>query len=396
MRIVLMPILSLLLLTGSLVVLPSIHAEEITVDELISRYEATFTKLQSWDVTFATGPISLWDDWAPKHPQRLRWRKFGEFERKDVHEHFSLIPVFQKEGQETELKSPTKILISPQAEYTDGSKLWRFSGDPQNAKNLVDIIDQKGFHAEIRPVLKENILWGFPYSSFNFSLLIGDRAYLISQILREFRTEIISSQTIDDRTLITTRSYYPSSDDENTKNFVQISFDSSIGYSPRQIIFPVNFGAQDVNVPIDYSVRNFVDYHSSENGAFFPVKIELCVTKNIEDLENPTMMGKLAVLDIKLNEPVEVPEIEFPPGVVVTVEESGNFKNYLWGEDNKPTKLLTTEDYEAAKKKYEKRQKATPALPSHSISPWRIAGMIFGAILVLWGIRLSLKEKRKP
>ena len=104
-------------------------------------------------------------------------------------------------------------------------------------------------------------------------------------------------------------------------------------------------------------MRDFVEYHSSEDGAFFPVKIESNGVSDINKLDTPIKFGKVAVSNIILNKPVDIPAIEpeFPPGLVVIVEEPEKLTSYIWGEDGKPLKVLTQADYKAAE---ETRRKA--------------------------------------
>jgi hypothetical protein len=148
-----------------------------------------------------------------------------------------------------------------------------------------------------------------------------------------------------------------------------------------------------VNHPIFYLVRDFVEYYHSEDGALFPIKIIGSVTQNIDLLTNLEPTGKVAVLDISLNKEVEIPPIEFPPGVVVAVQEGEEHISYLWGKNNKPLKKLTSDDYELIKKEYEKNSNRTKN--PHVFSYTRIILFIAGIIMILLAIFLKRKNIKK-
>jgi len=329
-----------------------VSAQEITKDELIAAYENSFASLHSFDVTYATGNIARWEDWKPKstHQQQFRWRKSGDIERLDECEYIDDVVVSRDTDQGNGEESMVKMLIPAYSRYTDGSKYWRLYGDISKAEGI-DLIDQKGLVAEIRFLANDDILSAFPYRDFYFSLFSDEHKQwcLITQILKEFRTEIIDRRQNGNDTIVTTRSFPPSMG-ENSKHFVQISFDSSVGYMPRQLIFTFEAKSTVGAGPLLYLVKDFVEYHVSEDGAFFPVKIQSCFTEDINKLEDRTVTGRVAVSSITVNQPIDVPAIEFPPGVIVVVDEGPEkFESYIWGQDNKPQKVLTEDDYKAAK-----------------------------------------------
>ena len=178
-------------------------------------------------------------------------------------------------------------------------------------------------------------------------LLLDRFTYWMPEILREFRTEIIDYKQDRDSIIITTRSYFPSAE-RNPKHFIQISFDSSVGYNPIQMVRPFTDDAGEVQM---YLIRDFIEYYSPEEGVFFPVKIEASVANDIDKLDERTTTGRMGVSSITVNKPVDIPPVEFPPGVVVAVVyESGKTTPYIWGEDNQPLKILTRDDYRAAKR----------------------------------------------
>jgi len=323
-----------------------VPAQEMTTEELAAAYEKTFAKLQSWDISYASGHISNWDDWKFTGNQQHRWRKSGKIERAEM---------TKRIGSES-------VPIS--VHYTDGTKQWWLRGDSDKAEGI-DLLDQKGLHAEIN-LMTDVVFSAFPYHNFTFTLSIADRivddsmygsTYSIAQILKDFRTKIIDRRQDGNATIITTRSYLPSAE-KNSKHFIQLSFDSSVGYLPKQVVYPRRIvsgkiGEEEIPAePFYYTVNNFIEYHTSEDGAFFPVKISTCRTDDINKLDNLTITGKVAVSAINLNQPVDIPEIVFPPGVIVIVTEPETEKltSYIWGENNKPLKVLTQADYDAAER----------------------------------------------
>jgi hypothetical protein len=353
----------------------SLCAQEMTKDELASAYEKTFAKLWSWDITYASGHVSEWDGWKFSGQEQSRWRKSNNIERLD----------------ETKYNGGESVPTS--AHYTDGSKKWWIYGDPGKAEGI-SLFDQKKLHAQINPKTN-SALSVFPYSTFKFTLNIGDRivgdvlytsTYTVAQILKDFRTEIIDRQREGNATIITTRSYLPSAN-ENPKHFIQISFDSSVGYNPRQIAYPSNTVFAPT-IPVTdqlfyYVVNDFIEYHTSEDGVFFPVKISTGLIDDINKLGNHGITGKVAVTSITLNQPVDVPEIVFPPGIVVIVEDpeaEERLTSYIWGEDNKPLKVLTQADYDAAAEEYESRMNT---LPKAQMSTTRIVLIVLGIIFII-------------
>ena len=379
------------------IVVPS--QEEMTLEELIVAHEKSFANLRSLDITYASGHVTLWDGWRPKpnadihNLQPTRWRKSGDVERKDRAEYVGDVPVFDGNNRR-DANTPSTIQgvsVPQHAEYTDGSKLWRFSGDPNRTEHIGLLEPGKGF-GEIRPIPHHAILLGFPYYTFCLSLSIDNQIYSIAQVLRKFRTEIVDRKQTGNGLIITTRSYLPSVRND-PRRFIQISFDSSVGYFPRQIVVPfsADLGETDdvARIPY-YGVRDFIEYHPSGDGAFFPVKMIRSQTDDINKLEDLEPIGKTAALSIVLNQPVDVPAIEFPPGAIVVVEEAGEFISYIWGEQNEPLKVLTQEDYEEAARN---RQANLP--PREGISPLRIGLTILGMMLVAVAIwRLYAKDTK--
>jgi len=365
-----------------------VSAQGITIDELVAAYEKSFARLHSWDVTYATGHVSEWDGWEPKparQPQ-IRWRKSGDIERHDRTEYVDDVPLMQHDtDQGDEKKSDRRITVPSSVDYTDGSKWWRLYGDlSKSTAEDFDLLNQKGLVAEIRFITRGDILSVFPYYVFDFSLVIGERKqwYSITQILKEFRTEIIDRRQNGNDIIITTRSYLPSAKD-NPKHFIQISFDSSVGYQPRQLIFPLNTETAN-GMNFFYVVRDFVEYHASEDGAFFPLKIKSSATENINKLDNLKTSGRIAVSSITINQPVDIPAIEFPPGLIVVVEEEPEkFVSYIWGADDKPLKVLTDADYKAAEAT---RKQWSP--PKAQISTTRIICIVIGILLIITAFAL--------
>lgn len=138
-----------------------------------------------------------------------------------------------------------------------------------------------------------------------------------------------------------------------------------------------------------YRVRDFIQYHSSDDGAFFPVKITASQTDDINELEGLEIIGKTATLSIILNQPVEVPPLEFPPGAIVVIEEEGEFTSYIWGEDGKPLKVLTKADFEAAA---ENRQVSLP--PRRGMTTFQIILMVIGIVMIITPFVLrALRQK---
>ncbi len=375
--------------------------EAVTVEDIVSAYEKSFATLQSWDVVYATGHVSQWDEWKPKGLKKFRWRKTGKWERIDSEKLAGeAIPRFggaSEEKADHNSNGPDGTVSPPSVEYTDGTKLWRLSGE-LTAENLegIDLLHQKGLHAEIRPVERKDILLGFPYPHFLFSIIVDKRAYLLPQILRDFPTEIIKTEIKSGETLVTTRSYLVDSDTATkTKHFVQITFDSSFDYHPRQVVFPmltaVGQPKDDTNEPFYYSVRDILDYRRADNGALFPMKINASVTDDIDKVTSLVALGKMAVLSAELNKPFEIPPIVFPPGVIVVQEEAGQFKSSIWGNDNKPLKELTTSDYEALEKVYGERNELKPARLSWS----RIIMMSSGIVLIVLALAMKYMNRQK-
>ena len=382
----------------TIVVFNAVFAQEITKNELVTAYKKNFASMRSWDVSYATGHISDWDGWKPKptHQQQLRWRKSGDVERRDRSEYIGDVSVRSggaehgNGAEETVVRMP----IRSSADYTDGTKWWRLYGDPSKAEGI-DLIDQKGLHAEVSPITRSSILSVFPYYNFCFSLFIDEyqQEYLLSQILEEFQTEIVDRKQGENGVIITTRSYL-SSAKENPKHFIQISFDSSVGYQPRQLVFPLNTKTIEENVPYRYVVNDFVEYYKSKDGAFFPVKIKSGATDDINKLDDLRISGKVAVSDITLNQPVDVPAIEpeFPPGLVVIIEESGKTTSYIWGDDGKPLKVLTSADYKVAEEV--RRQAREPGLPPREgLSTMRIVLIIAGIALLFIAFALRMLRR---
>ena len=372
--------------------------EEMTLDEIISAYEESFANLRSLDITYASGHVTQWEGWMPKSStdipdlQPTRWRKSGDIERKDRAEHVGISSVLRRDNDQQDGQYPVVIRdvqVPRYAEYTDGLRLWRFTGDPNRTEHIGLLEPGKGF-GDILPIPHNAILLGFPYYSFRFSLSIDKQVYFIAQILREFRTEIVDRKQVGNGQIITTRSYLPSVNDD-PRRFIQISFDSSVGYFPAQIVFPFNMVLDETaiaNTPY-YGVRDFIEYHPSADGAFFPVKIIASQTDDINKLEGLEPIGKTAALSIILNEPVDVPAIEFPPGAIVVIEEDEQHTTYIWGENNEPLKVLTEEDYEEAARN---RQVNLP--PRENMPPLRIALVILGVIFIIIALRnLYAKDK---
>jgi len=343
-----------------------VSAQEMTKDELVAAYEKSFAKLQSWDITYAVGNVVNWDDWQSTSQQQFRWRKSGDVERKDMTEHMGYAAIIGLTAEDAKTYVPRQQYIRPSVHYTDGTNLWRLHGNPDKIEGIT-VFDQKGMHAEIHHSLaRRSILSGFPYLTFEFAQFLDKQAFLldeftysIPQILKEFRTEIIARKQNGNDIIITTRSYSPN-EEADSRYFVQISFDSSVGYFPRQIVLPLGvpqFADGTVGDVFNYSVRDFVEYHTSADGAFFPVKKKLGVTSDINKLDGLEVTGRLAVSSITVNQPVDVPSVEIPPGVVVAVvEKVGEERkttSYIWGEDNKPLKVLTQADYDAAEREQE-------------------------------------------
>ena len=379
-----------------------VSAQEMTVEELTAAYEKSFANLRSWDITYAAGHVSQWDGWKPKSDAGLqprRWRKSGSIERKDRVAHVGDVPILRNNNNRRDPQEPAVLRgvpIPQYAEYTDGSKLWRFRGDPSRTE-FAGLLDEGRGTGEIRPIahLPNAVLGSFPYGSFYFAQSIGKNTYSIAQILKGFRTEIIDIKNSGNGLVITTRSYLTDSK-EDPRYFVQMSFDSSVGYNLKQIVCPLKAvlgGATggSLDKSFSYTVRDFVEYHSSGDGAFFPVKIVASLTDDIDKLENLGTIGKTSALSIILNQPVDVPAIEFPPGAIVVIEEDEKYTSYIWDEGNKPLKVLTDEDYEAA-------ARAGPGLPPREgISTIRIVFIVIGIIMIVVALVLMAlwRENKK-
>jgi len=360
-----------------------VSAQEMTKDELISAYEKSFANLHSWDIIYTAGHVAHWEGWKTKPNTNLqpsRWRKSGNIERRDSTEHVGDVPILRDGSNKRTVNEPVvmrDMLIPSYAQYTDEAKLWRFSGDLGRTEN-VDLLDERRGHGEIR-LMPDNAVWSeFPYHSFYFSLSIDKDEYTIPQVLRELRTEIVDRKQNGNNIILTTRSYLPSAS-EDPKQFIQISFDSSVGYNPRQIVIPLDSEIRR-NVPSlpYYRVRDFIEYHASDNGAFFPVKIIASQTDDINKLEGLEPIGKTAALSIILNQPVDVPAIEFPPGAIVVIEDAGNHTPYIWGENNEPLKVLTEADYEEAA-----RKRSEPLPPKEHLSTTQIIFIVLGIIMII-------------
>jgi hypothetical protein len=118
------------------------------------------------------------------------------------------------------------------------------------------------------------------------------------------------------------------------------------------LVFPVNAELDRKN----YIVRDFVEYYQSVDGVFFPIKITSSLASDPAKTQNLKPSGKVAALSIKLNQPLEIPEIKFPSGTIVFVDNDtdsdSETNGYIWGDDNKPLKKLTDKDYESALQNY--------------------------------------------
>jgi hypothetical protein len=364
------------------------NGNEIDKEQLFMSYKRSFSKVHSFDITYAKGHVTHWDEWHFRLMEQTRWRKSGLNERVDrtkrtVH----VILAEPKQDVVENHPQSTHVVIPVESEYTNGTKVWKLSGNLiENDK--IDLLDQKGLHAEIQQISSEDILRGFPYFDFSYSFILGKKTYSLEQIFTEFDTEIINCRQEINRNLITTRSFLQGKENNSNGLFVQITFDSSIDYLPRQIAFPV-----DINIDRGiYIVRDFIEYYHSEDGALFPMKITSSLTNNIVKLTDLEPKGKVAIINISLNKPIEIPEIEFPQGLVVSINDETGLTSYIWGEDNKPLKKLTSEDYELVKKEMGKKVKRPLNLSIYEYI--RIVFIITGIVIILFVIFLKRKNQK--